>query len=251
MTNKYRKNLKTLLRCLSQFQWLVGTLVLLAGVYLWVECAHSRLFFSPSAYITLPIFITWATGVLLLILGFLGSWMATSDSICLQGLFAYLLLVVFCMGSTASVVALHHSNNLDSEAYPINEVFQSYTGNSQDPFSRAVDDLQASMECCGVHAYSDWYDTSWFHQTGGHMLPISCCNTTFTSCNGTVSLPDQFYQMGCYERFHIVFNVLLKDVVWMFVLVFHELVVLLIPTVLLMKEPLLRYGYESLGGGYD
>lgn len=248
MTKQYRKKLKTVLRCLSQFQWLVGTVVILVGVYLWVKCGHNRLFFLPSSYMTLPVFITWATGVLLLVIGFLGSWVGTKDSICLQGLFAYLLLVVFCLGSTASAVALHHANNLDSEAYPISEMFQSYTGSSQDPFSRAVDDLQASMECCGVHNYTDWYDTSWFRHTGGHTLPLSCCNTAFTSCNGTVSLPDQFYQMGCYEKFHSVFCSLMKSAVWMFVLVFLELVVLLIPTVLLMKEPVLHYQFL---GGYD
>lgn len=235
-----RKTLKTLLLCLSQFQWLVGMVVGLTGAYIWMKYKHSSLFFSSSIYMymSLPVLVTLATGALLLFTGFMGTWVGSRDSICLQGLFVYLLVVVFCLGSTASVLALHRSINLDSEVNPLAGVFENYTGSSQDPHSRAVDVLQESMKCCGVTNYTDWWDTSWFIRTGGHTLPLSCCNTTFTSCNGTVLLPSEFYHVGCETKLQTVFRFLLNMVMVMFGLVFLDLVMVLVATVQLMREPL-------------
>lgn len=243
MTDQRRNRLKTVLQCLSQFQWLVGTVVGLAGLYLWLKYRESSLFFSPSSYMMLPVYFTLATAALLMFTGFLGSWVSSKDSTCLQGLFVYLLVVVFCLGSTASALALHRSLNLDSEVYLLSGVFQNYTGSSQDPHSRAVDVLQETMECCGVQNYTDWRDTSWFNHTGGHMLPLSCCNATF-SCNGTV--PDQFYQMGCLKKLQSAFRFLLLEMIMrMFALVFLEQVILLVITGLLMREPPLQH-YQAL-----
>lgn len=49
------------------------------------------------------------------------------------------------------------------------------------------------LQCCGVHDYKDWLETSWFNRTGGHSVPHSCCNSTFSSCNGTVEQPWELY----------------------------------------------------------
>lgn len=245
MTDHRRKTLKTIILFLSQFQWLVGMVVGLAGAYLWMKYRHSSLFFSSSTNMSLPVLVTLATAAALLFTGFLGTWVGIRDSKCLQGLFVYLLVVVFCLGSTSSALALHHSINLDTEVYPLTEVFENYTGSSQDPYSRAVDVLQESMECCGVHNYTDWWDTSWFIRTGGYVLPLSCCNKTFTTCSGTVFLPHQFNNMGCHEKIQTVFRFLLKAVMLMFALIFLDLVVVLVTTGLLMNKPSLLY-YESL-----
>lgn len=115
----------------------VGLLVGVSGVYLLMKYEQSRLFFTES-YMTLPAFITFTSAALLLVTGSLGSWVSLKDSICLQGLvrlsvcvcdcgyvcfsvwmlhnkvifffqFVYLLVVVFCVESTASALAYYHS----------------------------------------------------------------------------------------------------------------------------------------------
>ncbi|XP_055017995.1 tetraspanin 37 isoform X2 [Boleophthalmus pectinirostris] len=223
---------------------LVGMMVGLAGLYLFMMFRQSSAtFFSPSSYMMLPFFFTFATAVFLLVGGFLGSWVSTKDSVCLQGLFVYLLFVVFCLGSTASALTFHHTVMLDSELDPLSDVFKNYTGNSYDQDSRTVDALQEKMQCCGVQNYTDWRDTSWFIHNGGHILPLSCCNQIFTSCNGTVLQPDHFYQTGCKVKLKVFFQFLLDTVMWMFAVVFLVLVILLVPTVMLMREPLLSYQY--------
>ncbi|XP_055018003.1 tetraspanin 37 isoform X3 [Boleophthalmus pectinirostris] len=144
---------------------------------------------------------------------------------------------------TASALTFHHTVMLDSELDPLSDVFKNYTGNSYDQDSRTVDALQEKMQCCGVQNYTDWRDTSWFIHNGGHILPLSCCNQIFTSCNGTVLQPDHFYQTGCKVKLKVFFQFLLDTVMWMFAVVFLVLVILLVPTVMLMREPLLSYQY--------
>lgn len=83
-------------------------MVALSGVYLLLKYKQSSLFFSHS-YIALPVLFIFASAAFLLASGFLGSWVSIRDSVCLQGMFVYLLVVVFCLGSTAAALAYYHS----------------------------------------------------------------------------------------------------------------------------------------------
>lgn len=146
MSNWRRKRLEALLLFLSHFQVLAGLVVGLAGFYLWMKYRQWSVLFSPSLDMTLLVLFIVATGALLVLSGFLASWVSRMDSMCLQGLFVYVLVVVFCLGSTASALALHNSYYLDFEVRPLGGLFQNYTGSSQDPHSRAVDTLQESVQ---------------------------------------------------------------------------------------------------------
>lgn len=246
MNEQRTKALKTVLQLVCQIQWLVGLMVALSGVYLLLKYKQSSLFFSHS-YIALPVLFIFASAAFLLASGFLGSWVSIRDSVCLQGMFVYLLVVVFCLGSTAAALAYYHSIKLESDLQPLSGVFKNYTGNSQDRQSWAVDTLQERMRCCGVHGYRDWWNTSWFNCTGGRTLPHSCCNSTFTSCNGSVSLPWEFYQLGCHEKLQFAFQFMLSFVMWIFLMVFLVQVILFGTVVQLMKEQAFRhYDYQSL-----
>ncbi|XP_030573991.1 tetraspanin 37 isoform X2 [Archocentrus centrarchus] len=195
---------------------------------------QSSLFFSES-YMTLPVLVTVTSAALLLVTGCLGSWVSLKDSVCLQGLFVYLLVVVFCVESTASALAYFHSVNLDTEVAPLSGVFQNYTGSSQDPNSRSVDAMQEKFKCCGVKGYTDWLETAWFNKTGGLWVPHSCCNVTFSSCNGTVHQPWQLYKQGCQVELERAIQFALKMIIWGFPLVFVVEIALFLLVAQLMR----------------
>ncbi|TKS86836.1 ELAV-like protein 1 Hu-antigen R [Collichthys lucidus] len=171
MSDRRGSALKIILQLMCQLLWVVGIVVGLSGLYLLIKYTQNRLFFSDS-YITLPAICTFASAVVLVVSAFVGSWLSLRDSMCLQGW-------------------------LDSEIVPLSGVFQKYTGSSQDSNSRAVD--AAQEECCGVHDYKDWLETSWYNRTGRHSVPHSCCNSTFSSCNGTVDQPWELYAQEVYD----------------------------------------------------
>ncbi|KAM7376127.1 hypothetical protein PAMP_005874 [Pampus punctatissimus] len=236
MSDERRNALKTTLQLISQLLWVLGLVVGLNGVYLLMKYRHSSLFFS-HIYITLPAAFALASAVFLLASGCLGSWLSIRDSTFLQGLFVYLLVVGFCLESTASALAYFHSIKLESEIAPLSGLFQNYTGNSYDPYSHAVDATQEELQCCGVHDYRDWLETSWFHRTGGLWVPHSCCNSTFPSCNGTVDQPWQLNQQGCQVKFEMGFQFVLSIIIWSSPLVILVEVVLILTVAQLMRDP--------------
>ncbi|XP_068558424.1 tetraspanin 37 [Cebidichthys violaceus] len=235
MSDQRRKTLKTILQLTCQLLWVVGLVVGLSGVYLLKNLRQSSLFFSHS-YVTLPAIFALASAAFLVASGCLGSWLSLRDSTFLQGLFVYLLVMVFCLESTASALAYFHSTKLDSEIASLSGVFQNYTGSSQDPNSRAVDATQEELQCCGVHDYRDWLKTSWFNQTGELWVPHSCCNSTFPSCNGTVNQPWQLYPQGCQVKLEMSFQFVLSFIIWGFPLVFLVEIILFMTVAQLMKD---------------
>ncbi|XP_042356182.1 tetraspanin 37 [Plectropomus leopardus] len=235
MSDERRKTLKTILQLTSQLLWVVGLVVGLSGVYLLMYCRQSSVFFSHS-YIMLPAVVTLASASFLLVSGFLGSWLSLRDSTFLQGLFVFLLVFVFCLESTASALAYFHSTQLHSEISPLSAVFKNYTGSSQDPNSRAVDAAQEELQCCGVSSYRDWLETSWFNRTGGLWVPHSCCNNTFSFCNGTVDQPWLLNTPGCQVKLESSLQFVLSFIIWGLPLVFLVEVVLFVTVGQLMKN---------------
>ncbi|XP_018527103.1 tetraspanin-3 [Lates calcarifer] len=241
MSDQRRDAFKTVLQLSCQLLWVVGLVVGLSGVYLLMKYTQNSLYFS-NAYIILPAVFALASAAFLLASGCLGSWLSLRDSTCLQGLFVYLLVVVFCLEGTASALAYFHSTKLDSEITSLRGVFQNYTGGSQDPNSRTVDATQEELQCCGIHDYSDWLKTSWFNRTGGLFVPHSCCNSTFPSCNGTVDQPWQLYTKGCQVKMEKVLQFVLNFIIWGSPVVFLvEVIVFLTVAQLMRGQPHIQY----------
>ncbi|XP_053291024.1 tetraspanin 37 isoform X1 [Pleuronectes platessa] len=239
MSERSRNAVTTTLQLTCLLLGVLGLVVGLSGVYLLMKYWQGSLCFS-NAYITMPAILTLASAAFLVASGCLGSWLSLRDSICLQGLFVYLLVVVFCLESTATALAYYHSVKLDSETASLSGVFQNYTGKSDDPSSRAVDTMQEQLQCCGVHDYRDWLTTSWFNRTGELALPQSCCNSTFLSCNGTVE--QQIYKQGCQVKLEKALQFVLRFIIWGLPVVFLVEVVVLIMLAQLMRErPFMEY----------
>ncbi|KTG45309.1 hypothetical protein cypCar_00016013 [Cyprinus carpio] len=156
--------------------------------------------FFSSIYIILPANLAIAGGVVLLISGCIGCSVSNKKPSCGHGLFVYLLIIVWCIVGTTAVLAYTHKGKLDEDLAPLKDVFQNYSGNSQDPDTKAVNALQRELQCCGVKNYTDWLETPWFNHSGKYEVPLSCCNNTFHSCNGTLDSPQLLYNGGCQEK---------------------------------------------------
>ncbi|XP_029982093.1 tetraspanin 37 [Sphaeramia orbicularis] len=231
--NDQRTALKTILRVTCQFLWILGVMVGLCGRYLLMTIRESILFYSHS-YITLIAIVAFVSAAFLVVSGCLGSYLSCRDSVFLQGLFVYLLVVIFCLESTTSALAYYHSIKLDSEMAPLSTAFYEYTGNSTDSRSRAVDATQEKFKCCGVHDYKDWLTTPWFNLTGRHAVPRSCCNTTFPYCPG--NLPRTLYPEGCQVKLEKALQSVLNAIIWGCPLVFMTELFVLLTVFQLMKN---------------
>ncbi|XP_055785871.1 uncharacterized protein LOC129859783 isoform X1 [Salvelinus fontinalis] len=147
MDETRRRAVKIVIQITCQLLWLAGLMVGLSGMYLLLNYRHNGLFFAHT-YIILPACLALVSATLLLASGGLGIWVSLRKSALLQGVFVYLLVMVFCLEATAAALAYVNAGKVDSELAPFSSVFQRYTGRSQDPYSDAVDATQ--KEGCQV-----------------------------------------------------------------------------------------------------
>lgn len=235
------------LRVLSLLLWVLAILVGLSAYYLLKNYKRSSMFFSDTN-ITLPAFFAVACATVLVLGGLLGCCLS-KDSPCMQGMFVYLLVMVFCLKSTSSALAYFQSTTLHSELAPLSGIFMNYTGSSQDSFSLAVDATQKEFQCCGVHGYEDWFLSPWFNHTGRISVPLSCCNSTFLSCNGTVDVPSQLYSQGCQVKLEKVLQFFLRFILLDLPLVFLVEVILILTVAQLMRNRP-EMGYHNMDKRY-
>ncbi|CAF95792.1 unnamed protein product [Tetraodon nigroviridis] len=79
-----------------------------------------------------------------------------------------------------------------------NEAVMRYDG--LDDRSLAVDGVQRSLRCCGVHNYTSWFNSVYFPVSG---FPASCC-VSFSDCsyadlkNSTLAAR-KVHKQGCYQ----------------------------------------------------
>ncbi|XP_029516432.1 tetraspanin 37 isoform X1 [Oncorhynchus nerka] len=254
-----RRALKIVIQITCQLLWVAGLVVGLSGMYLLLNYRHNGIFFTHT-YIILPACLALASATLLLASGGLGIWVSLRKSALLQGVFVYLLVVVFCLEATAAALAYVNAGKVDSELAPFSSVFQRYTGRCQDPYSDAVDATQKELQCCGIYDYRDWLATPWFNHSGRGSVPHSCCNYTYHTCNGTLELPGLLYPKvyththtpalalcgdpkGCQVKLEEALLFVLHLIIW------SSLAVALVETVgfvsvaqLMRDQPLLEYG---------
>lgn len=168
----------------------------LGGSFLLHKYRVYGLFFSNFSII-FPALLAVVSGIVLFITGTIGCLVSSKKPSCGHGLFVYFLVIVFCVVGTTAALAYFYQGKLDAELAPLKNVFQNYSNNSQDPNTKAVDDLQSELQCCGVMNYTDWLQTPWFNHSGKYEVPQSCCNKTFHSCNGTLDAPMSLYNEAC------------------------------------------------------
>ncbi|NP_001088755.1 uncharacterized protein LOC496019 [Xenopus laevis] len=196
------------LRILTLLFW-VG-----AGCLLYAGCCNIKTYrsyqsFFNDRYILIPSCLA-VTGTFFLVFnGLLGCCISKKGSRCKQGCFMYFIVVVLCLEASAGVLTFVYMDRMDLELNPMLKAFENYNGSKSD---LTVDNIQKELHCCGLHNYTDWETTLWYKQN--FTIPKTCCNETFTSCNGNITETKEFYQEGCFEKLHSRLNYFMTWLFW-------------------------------------
>ncbi|XP_041086312.1 tetraspanin 37 isoform X2 [Polyodon spathula] len=216
MSEPSRRICKIVLRIFSQLLWLAALVIALSGIFLLINFKHYRLFFEDE-YIILPALLAVIAALFLLAAGIAGCCASEKESPCLQGI-------------------------MGSELAPFERVFHQYNGSSKDPDTQAVDFLQKELHCCGLHGFQDWQTSPWFNESGHTRVPLSCCNSTFTNCTGSVDQLGLLFTKGCQGKLENVLSFILHLILWSSVGAAGIQVVGLVSVSVLMREsPLQEY----------
>ncbi|XP_054895848.1 tetraspanin 36 [Poeciliopsis prolifica] len=187
---------KTILLFLSLVFWGAGAALAYVGSYIIMSYKNFDSFVNDRQSL-IPASIIIIASVVMVIIGLVGCCATLRESKFGLGCFFLVIVIVFAAEVTALVfIFIYQSKtaqiNQELER-SMNDTFVKYDGSNLE--SKAVNDLQSQLKCCGVINYTSWYNTPWYQKN--KTVPPSCCINA-TQCNGTT--PSQFYQEGCVVK---------------------------------------------------
>ncbi|KAI4880141.1 hypothetical protein NFI96_009037 [Prochilodus magdalenae] len=161
--------LKTFLISYSLIFWFTGVILLAVGVWGKVSL-ESYLSLASNTSTNAP-YVLIGTGAIIVIFGLFGCFATCRGSPWMLKLYAMFLTLVFLAELVAGISGFVFRHEIKAE---LNDVYQKAVKNynSTGTSSQAVDSIQRTLKCCGVHNYTSWADTEYFKQKG---IPSSCC----------------------------------------------------------------------------
>ncbi|XP_043944716.1 tetraspanin-7-like [Protopterus annectens] len=191
--------LKLLLMVFSFVFWVAGLAMFTVGIWAKISLGN-YLVLSTNDYPNTP-FILLATGAAVIIWGFLGCFSAATEHKCLLKTYGVFQMAVLIAGLSAGLSGLFYRKDI-AEGFQngLREAVQAY-GEDEEK-ANALDDIQRTLDCCGVDSYTDWFSSPWSgEQLQNGSVPISCC-TVRKGCPHSPVAPDArgIYQDGCFKK---------------------------------------------------
>ncbi|XP_071767629.1 leukocyte surface antigen CD53-like [Centroberyx gerrardi] len=158
--------------------FICGTAVLGFGIYMLNFKMDSLLPSLAELNVSSALLIS---GIIITCVSFLGFLGALKENRCLLLTFFLLLFILMLVELTAACLLLVYENKIG--AWVEKDLTNGLTRNST-AISKDWDLVQVTLDCCGVHNYSDWRNG----------VPDSCCTTN--PCG-----PNPVYKpMGCLDK---------------------------------------------------
>lgn len=200
-----KKNMvKLLLVVFNVIAVIIGLALIGVGGYARMEYGEI-LSMTHDSYTNIPV-VMMILGLIIFILGFFGCFGSYKESRVLLIIYSVLLIVVIMGEVVTIVVALIFKGKIDSEVEKgLTENFNDYI-DGDDKAMGLIDDVQSTLECCGLHDSSTWTaNTKWTANHTGKEIPVSCCVEELeegekcyakTSGNATTD----FFTEGCLDK---------------------------------------------------
>ncbi|NWX31507.1 TSN3 protein, partial [Notiomystis cincta] len=195
-----RSFFRALLGFLGFIFWGTAAAQAFGGVLVILTFRNYRYVFQES-YLSLPGWLALATALILLPTGVLAVSVSVKRSRIKQGTLMYLLLFLFCLEMSSTVLARVYSVSTASQLESaMGYLFHQHNWTcSQGPGNSPVDMIQRKLQCCGVHSYTDWLkaSSSWYHSA---CIPESCCREEHSHCRGNLDHVEQLSEEGCLKK---------------------------------------------------
>ncbi|KAM8976510.1 tetraspanin-7 [Pelodytes ibericus] len=189
--------LKTLLIIYSFVFWITGVILLAVGV--WGKLTLGTYISLIAENSTNAPYVLIGTGTTIIVFGLFGCFATCRGSPWMLKLYAMFLSLVFLAELIAGISGFVFRHEIkDTFLRTYTEAIQKYNG--QDERSRAVDNVQENLRCCGIQSYTNWTSSDYWPTNG---IPSSCC-ANVTDCNQSdmrnmTIASTKVYQRGCYE----------------------------------------------------
>ncbi|XP_070537695.1 tetraspanin-7-like [Ptychodera flava] len=192
--------LKMLLTVFNFIFWCSGVAILSIGI--WGRIGMDKYNeLSTDDYSNVP-YILIGTGAFIIIVGLIGCCATFKNISWLLRLYGLLLFIVLIAELAAGISGLIYRHPLQEGFHKgLTSALHDYGKDGHKSDSDAVDELQESLECCGVEEPADWLNTTYF--TNNKQYPESCCSEG--NKDDCVLDPNQgddvtIFNKGCYKK---------------------------------------------------
>nr|CAD7261971.1 unnamed protein product [Timema shepardi] len=199
----------TVTGCLTirEFEVITGIVVLSVGAVIKTAYYNYEDFLDDSFFSVPSLLI--AIGAIVIIVSFFGCCGSVKENHCMVITFSVFLIFIFILELSAGIAGYVLKNNAEQFIVDkLEETMNKYNNSTE--ITKAWDELQTEMTCCGIHSASDWSPkapTTTTPPTNASQaptlnLPMSCCspvNGMWGSVNCTEDSPN-LYTVGCLNK---------------------------------------------------
>uniref|UniRef100_H3CM92 Tetraspanin n=1 Tax=Tetraodon nigroviridis TaxID=99883 RepID=H3CM92_TETNG len=189
--------LQTVLLLYSFVFWVTGAVLLSVGLW-WKFMLGPYMLLISNSPSNGPLVLA-GTGGAIVLFGLFGCFATCRGRPWMLKLYAVFLALVFMTELIAGISGFIFRHEIKGTFFTTyNEAVMRYDG--LDDRSLAVDGVQRSLRCCGVHNYTSWFNSVYFPVSG---FPASCC-VSFSDCsyadlkNSTLAAR-KVHKQGCYQ----------------------------------------------------
>ncbi|XP_063798915.1 leukocyte antigen CD37-like [Pseudophryne corroboree] len=170
------------------FFFILGGLMLCFGLWILFDRSSfaSLIIGSSSPTLKFWSYVFSGTGILTMLLGFLGCLGSLKEIKCLLGFYFAFLLLLFATQITLGVLAYTQRNTLKNTVGEyVRHIIKNYGNHTkQTDMEENLDFTQEQVECCGWYAPEDWLNNQKINENSSVSLyPCSCRNVSATRNN--------------------------------------------------------------------
>ncbi|KAL7644501.1 UNVERIFIED_CONTAM: hypothetical protein RMT77_005333 [Armadillidium vulgare] len=180
--------------------WIGSIFILVLGIWAVVDKPYMETILGGSIYISAA-YILIAVGVLTFIISFLGCFGAIKEIKCMLVMYFIIILILFVILLVGGILGFVYHGKAEREIkMEMTKSLREYNPNRDSPITKAWDDAQRAMKCCGIDQRSDWSQNPNFRSR--ERVPRSCCKLGENGEPlGCTSSPTNFnsFEKGCYS----------------------------------------------------
>lgn len=202
-----KKNMiKLLLVVFNVIAVIIGLALLGIGAYSKIEYGDI-LSVSESSFTSIPTMMM-ILGVLVFILGFLGCFGSFKENRACLIIYTILLVIVLMGELVAIIITVIYNGKIKEQVQDgLEDKVASYIAYDNDnkkgdkKDKEIVDDIQASLKCCGTHGTNSYLDNETWSTAHKTKIPASCCipdKTEGEYCE-TTGNDANIYKEGCVD----------------------------------------------------
>jgi tetraspanin-7 len=193
--------IKILLTVFNFIFWISGVAILAIGVWMKLELYMymelTDLYYSHAPWVLIGI------GGGIILIASLGCCCTVKGKPALLYVYATFLVIIFIAELAFSISMFLYRGKLE-EGFKtgLKDAMDKYKAGDDTEETKAIDNLQKRLMCCGSDSFSDWFTKDWDGTGASKKVPKSCCRVDEKDCKNTglSDATDDIYTEGCNNK---------------------------------------------------